>query len=83
VRNPILLARAVMERTPHVFLGGPAAEAFAADCGLETVASNEWFTTPARQAQWEAYMKRGEMPRCARGGGGRMAARGGCVRWLG
>lgn len=63
VRNPVLLARAVMERTPHVFLGGPEAEAFAARCGLERAPSNDWFTTPARRAQWEAYKRRGEMPR--------------------
>jgi beta-aspartyl-peptidase (threonine type) len=63
VRNPVLLARAVMERTPHVFLGGPPADAFAAECGLELAPSNDWFTTPQRRAQWEAYMGHGEMPR--------------------
>jgi beta-aspartyl-peptidase (threonine type) len=35
VRNPIQLARAVMERTPHVSLAGAAAEDFAARCGLK------------------------------------------------
>lgn len=34
VRNPIVLARAVMERTPHVLLVGAAAEALAAHLGL-------------------------------------------------
>lgn len=34
VRNPVRLARAVMERTPHVSLAGEAAEQFAAKCGL-------------------------------------------------
>lgn len=37
VKHPIKLARLVMERTPHNFLGGPPAEAFAAEQGLELV----------------------------------------------
>jgi beta-aspartyl-peptidase (threonine type) len=35
VRNPVRLARAVMEHTPHVSLAGEAAEAFAAERGLK------------------------------------------------
>jgi beta-aspartyl-peptidase (threonine type) len=42
VRNPVLLARAVMERTPHVLLVGAGAERFAASEGLEA-AGPEWF----------------------------------------
>lgn len=34
VRNPILLARAVMERTPHVLMGGIGAERLAREAGL-------------------------------------------------
>lgn len=34
IRNPILAARAVMERTPHVLLAGGAADRFARDSGL-------------------------------------------------
>lgn len=34
-RNPVTLARAVMERSPHVMLAGPPADAFAARLGLE------------------------------------------------
>jgi beta-aspartyl-peptidase (threonine type) len=37
VRNPILLARAVMEKSVHVFLMGGGAEEFAAKHGLELV----------------------------------------------
>lgn len=51
VKNPVLLARAVMERSPHVLLAGDGAEAFARHCGLEIV-DPEWFHTPARWQQW-------------------------------
>ncbi len=34
-RHPISLARAVMEKSPHVFLIGPGADAFASSVGLE------------------------------------------------
>jgi beta-aspartyl-peptidase (threonine type) len=42
VRNPVLLARAVMETTPHAMLAGPGADAFAERSGLER-AGPEWF----------------------------------------
>src|SRR4051812_41633599 len=35
IRNPILLARAVMEKSPHLMLAGLGAEEFARDAGLE------------------------------------------------
>ena len=44
VRNPVGLARAIMERTPHVLLVGEGADAFAAEQGLEP-AGPEWFVT--------------------------------------
>jgi L-asparaginase / beta-aspartyl-peptidase len=47
VRNPILLARKVMEDSPHVMLAGKGAEQFAAEKGLERV-PNAWFGTPER-----------------------------------
>jgi isoaspartyl peptidase/L-asparaginase-like protein (Ntn-hydrolase superfamily) len=44
-KSPILAARAVMERTPHVMLAGQGAIDFARDQGLETVEDPEaWFT---------------------------------------
>ena len=49
-RNPVLLARAVMERSAHLMFIGEAADALAADHGLETVAP-DWFGTPERLAQ--------------------------------
>ncbi|ATC33512.1 isoaspartyl peptidase/L-asparaginase [Caulobacter vibrioides] len=44
-KSPILVARAVMEHTPHVMLAGQGAIAFARDQGLETVEDPDaWFT---------------------------------------
>lgn len=50
IRNPIRLARAVMERSRHVMLAGEGAEEFARAQGFELV-SNEYFRTPVRQKQ--------------------------------
>ena len=50
IRNPITLARRVMERSPHVMLVGEGAEDFARGQGVELV-SNEYFRTPIRQRQ--------------------------------
>ncbi|MCT4628863.1 isoaspartyl peptidase/L-asparaginase family protein [Winogradskyella sp.] len=43
VKNPINLARAVMENSPHVMLSGNGAETFAAEQGLEIVDPNYFF----------------------------------------
>jgi beta-aspartyl-peptidase (threonine type) len=44
-RNPVVAARAVMERTPHVMLAGEGAALFAHDQGLEPIADEAaWFT---------------------------------------
>lgn len=51
-RNPISLARAVMERSPHVFLGGKGADRFAGEQGLEQ-APPGWFDIPERRRQLE------------------------------
>jgi len=50
IRNPIALARRVMEQSPHVMLVGEGAEDFARSQGVELV-SNEYFRTPIRQKQ--------------------------------
>ncbi len=47
VRNPVQLARAVMERTPHVHLTGAGAEQFARDQGIP-MAAQWYFFTPER-----------------------------------
>jgi beta-aspartyl-peptidase (threonine type) len=52
IRNPVLAARAVMERTPHTLLCGEGADRFAADSGL-AVASTDYFRTPERVQDWE------------------------------
>jgi beta-aspartyl-peptidase (threonine type) len=50
VKNPVTLARRVMEHSPHVMLLGEGAEEFARSQDMELV-SNEYFRTPVRQAQ--------------------------------
>ena len=50
VRNPVLLARRVMEASPHVFLAGPGALEFAIDQGLELKPA-DWFWTERRWQQ--------------------------------
>lgn len=47
VRNPIQLARLVMDKSPHVFLTGRGAEQFAAENGIPTV-DPKWFYTEER-----------------------------------
>ena len=47
-RHPVLAARAVMDRTPHVLLAGPG-ERWLDEVGLERVDPG-WFVTPARLA---------------------------------
>ena len=55
VRNPIELARLVMDESPHVMLVGEGAEDFARMKGVEMV-SNEYFRTPVRQAQLQRLL---------------------------
>lgn len=56
VRNPIVLARLVMERSPHVMLAGEGAEEFAREQGLEPV-PNSHFTTERRQRELELLLE--------------------------
>jgi len=49
-RHPISLARAVMEKSKHVMLVGPGADAFSVSAGLEQ-AEPAWFFTERRWAQ--------------------------------
>jgi beta-aspartyl-peptidase (threonine type) len=53
VKNPIDLARRVMEKSRHVLLVGPGAEEFALEQGVALV-PNEYFRTPERRRQLEA-----------------------------
>lgn len=52
-RNPILAARAVMERTSHVLMIGEGALAIAHDAGLEFAARDYFFT----QSRWDALQE--------------------------
>jgi len=62
VRNPILLARAVMERTPHVLIGGAAAERLARDIGMPLCRPQQLVSERARK-RWLAVMDRRGMKR--------------------
>jgi len=57
IRNPVRLARAVMEDSPHVFLSGEGAETFAGERGIEMIDS-DWFATPERRRQLEEFKTR-------------------------
>lgn len=56
-KNPILLARAVMEHSPHVMLSGDGANTFSREQGLEQ-AGPEWFRTPERKRQLDEMKSR-------------------------
>ena len=49
VRNPITLARNVMERTDHVLIVGSGADKFARDVGMEEVGTDDLLTEAAKE----------------------------------
>ena len=53
VKNPILLAREVMENSAHVLLSGDGADSFARAQGLEIVQPGYFFT----EKRWKALQK--------------------------
>jgi beta-aspartyl-peptidase (threonine type) len=53
VKNPITLARAVMEKSPHVMLTGRGAEQFAKEQGITLVDPSYFFTQP----RWDTYLR--------------------------
>jgi L-asparaginase / beta-aspartyl-peptidase len=69
VRNPIRLARAVMERTPHVLIAGRGAEALAVEWDLELMKPS-WFVVPRERERFEA----GTVGAVARDAAGALAA---------
>lgn len=84
VRNPVRLARAVMDASPHVFLHGAGAEEFARERGVELV-DPDWFATPERWRQlqelkarnlgwFDADLKYGTVGAVARDQAGHLAA---------
>lgn len=56
-RNPISLARAVRDKTPHVFLVGEEADSFGVQLGLPTE-SGEYFKTTEQIEAWKEWQKR-------------------------
>lgn len=68
IRNPITLARAVMEQSPHVMLIGDGAEAFADTQPAIARVANDWFDTPHRREQLEQAQAREAAERKADGG---------------
>jgi L-asparaginase / beta-aspartyl-peptidase len=59
VKNPIKLARLVMDESPHVFMIGEGAETFGAQFDVETV-DPSWFYT---QRRWDAMQRAQEAER--------------------
>jgi beta-aspartyl-peptidase (threonine type) len=56
VKNPVLLARRVMERTQHVLLAGPGASAFARSIGMPAH-ENALLVTPRQRERWQALRR--------------------------
>jgi len=56
VKNPILLAQAVMAHSPHVMMVGDGAEAFAKEQGVELV-DPAWFRTEKRWEQLQRQLR--------------------------
>ena len=61
VRNPVLLARVVMERTPHVLMAGAGAEALASSAGVDRCRPEELISKRAR-TRWRSYKGRATSP---------------------
>ena len=61
IRNPVSLARLVMEKTAHVLLAGEGAEEFARTQGIEMAPDEYFFTERRRQQLQEAIAKENEM----------------------
>jgi L-asparaginase / beta-aspartyl-peptidase len=53
IKNPVLLARLVMEKSPHVMMTGDGAEAFAKEQGMTFVPESYFYT----ERSWQALQK--------------------------
>lgn len=53
IKNPISLARLIMEKTPHIFLIREGAEKFAVEQGIELVNEDYFFT----EMRWKSFKK--------------------------
>lgn len=75
VKNPVLAARNVMERTPHVLLAGTGADRFIAECGLERVEDpGSYFTPSHTESQVPGDKNHGTVGAVALDRKGRLAA---------
>ncbi len=61
VKNPISVARLVMERSPHIFFVGSGAESFADEMGVERVKPEYYFT----ERRWGQLQRRLEQEKAA------------------
>lgn len=61
VKNPVTLARRVMERSEHVFLAGPGASAFAREVGIPEHA-NALLVTARQRERWERLSRAAAAP---------------------
>lgn len=59
IRNPVLAARAVLQRSPHVLMSGAGAQALARREGLTFVPA-DWFMTARRQQQLTRILLSGQ-----------------------
>jgi beta-aspartyl-peptidase (threonine type) len=59
VRNPIALARAVLDGSPHAIIAGAGADAFAMERGLETAPDAYFFT----EERWQSLARAASAPR--------------------
>lgn len=57
IKNPIELARAILDKTPHVMLIGEGAERLARACGFEMLPKS-YFQTERRRQQWEEIRRK-------------------------
>lgn len=57
IKNPITLARVVMDKSPHVLLMGEGAEKFGREHGFEMM-PNSYFQTERRRKQWERLQEK-------------------------
>ena len=59
IKNPILAATLVLDKSPHVLLAGDGAEEFCVQQGMNRV-ENSYFWTEKRKKQWEEIVKERE-----------------------
>ena len=53
IKNPVTLARAVMEKSKHVMMVGEGAEAFAKECGIDFVDPKYFYT----EERWQSLQR--------------------------